>query len=269
VTVHPLLDAWTPVAAGFEWMTLQVGTALPPGASTVTDLAGPRLDDALAFARRSTGAADARTVAAGVVLDIREVLGAAAALLESTERVPQLDPARVGVRPWSEERDGVLVLPGPFACLAGDASAGHPDARVVADRQALERELAAQLDRVLDPLVEALHARTRFARRALWGIAAGGPGWSAGQAADALGRPDDAPAAARRATAGIEARTGLHPRLFVVRHAGRSCIGIAQAACCRAYRWDGSDHDVCTSCPLLSEDERAERLRRRLEGSAA
>ncbi|MGW0332723.1 (2Fe-2S)-binding protein [Streptomyces sp. NPDC003011] len=62
------------------------------------------------------------------------------------------------------------VRPGPFACLPDDPAAAHPDARVVADEDALRAEVRDAVAEHMGPVLAGFGPRMRRRGRALWGM---------------------------------------------------------------------------------------------------
>ncbi|MFJ1597512.1 (2Fe-2S)-binding protein [Streptomyces sp. NPDC088261] len=83
-------------------------------------------------------------------------------------RVPRVPVADVA---FQRVRGRMAVRTGSFACLPDDPAAGHPDARVVPDEEALRGEVRAAVAEHLGPVLEGFAPRMRRGRRALWGMA--------------------------------------------------------------------------------------------------
>ncbi|MFJ2648238.1 (2Fe-2S)-binding protein [Streptomyces sp. NPDC087420] len=83
-------------------------------------------------------------------------------------RVPRVPVADVA---FQRVLGRMAVRTGSFACLPDDPAAGHPDARVVPDEEALRGEVRAAVAEHLGPVLEGFAPRMRRGRRALWGMA--------------------------------------------------------------------------------------------------
>ncbi|WP_181768737.1 (2Fe-2S)-binding protein [Streptomyces albidus (ex Kaewkla and Franco 2022)] len=83
-------------------------------------------------------------------------------------RVPRLPVEAVSVQRTLGE---LSVRIDEFACLPGDPAEHSPQARVVADEEALRAEVRAALAEHLTPVLEGFRSRMRRGPRALWGMA--------------------------------------------------------------------------------------------------
>jgi hypothetical protein len=246
--------------------------ALSDGARLGPDPGPPFVDPAAAdgealvrAALVGSGRCAARAAAASVVEDL--VLGLAPVLhaLLVHRRAPALPPGSVRLGGWESVPDGPrLVVTGPrFLCLEDDPEAGHADAEPVATLDALLATAGARAaSEVVAPLVETLHAASRFSRRALWGLAAWSLGAAGAELGDTLG---DVPRAEAETGALLRAHPALAPhvpRFVHVEAGGAAMTWTVPTVCCLGHhRTD--DGRRCSFCPLNPPDVQLADARRR------
>jgi hypothetical protein len=190
-------------------------------------------------------------------------------------RAPDLAPDNVALRystfTWEEpgasgesERIDVRFLSGRFAALPDDPAAGHADALIVEDAAALRDWLRRGLEAHLEPVTEAIAARTRLGRRAQWSLVADA---CAGLFLQAGGHLNDVAAGCTEGLAFVRT-TGspLYNRLvdyFTLEYQGHNQTFCARGGCCLYYRVAPGDN--CATCVLRPA---AERDRLLLDGMA-
>jgi ferric iron reductase protein FhuF len=262
----PLEATLARVAAKSARWTMRIGRP----ESGCLDLAGvtKRLDELMA-ALGSRHGTDDPSVTGTCFLKIytRAVVGAALVSLVTERRVPDVAPGNltIGFAPEGTVHELALAVP-RFAVLPDDPAAGHPDATVLADVEALRDWLRVRLvDGHLADLMPLLQVRTRRGPRALWGTVSdmcAGVLVSLAQAegsVEAMARSDAESHAFLSAGPPLIAGPPLRP----VVHADRVAVGWQRLTCCLAYRLP--DHGLCTSCPCIDSCERERRLRAELE----
>jgi hypothetical protein len=191
------------------------------------------------------------------------LIGAAIACYLVDQRVPDLCVAQVRIHYTAEhEADALAVGSGRFVALPSDPAADHPDATVVADRDALRVALRTQIEAHLGVVIESLCARLGCKSRGLWlNVAdrcAGMMIWLMQEHAPtitaaqieaeiaALIRTPDSPLYSRQIGL-IELTYHEHRQVFLDR-----------ATCCYWYKTAGGDY--CSTCPKRTPEDRRERL---------
>ncbi|KWX01846.1 iron-sulfur protein [Carbonactinospora thermoautotrophica] len=258
-TTPPLGETYARVAAACDFLQIQVGRPPDPeswttGAQLTAD--AKRLvefvDAKAARMEQEYGRPARRDVVASWAFHhyawLACLLVAGPLLLD--RRVPLLGPGDVAV----PRRTGVLAgpvtvaVPG-FACLPGDPAADHPQARVVADADALRRVARDTVAGHLAPVLAAFRPHVRRGPHALWGMVTdelAGTLWHLGQA---LGREEEAVAEATALLPG-----GTPP---FVGGAGFRTVELRDRAytrtrltCCLYYTL--CPEDVCSNCPRIA-----------------
>jgi hypothetical protein len=226
-------------------------------------------------ARRNTAGA----VIATAVLSI--VLSPNAVTLALRHRVLDLNPDVVLVRLADSGRWAGFAKAQfsslRFYCLPGDPDAGHPDAVVVADLVALQREFARQIVVAVGPFLELAHADSKLSLAALWGFVAD---QLVGTALNATGprtghrEPEHSVFALfteiAKEVERIVPRARLRPDVFPVAWSQGERLFHTRATCCLKYQVNGGTKRrhgsaKCSTCPLVAADDRHERLRKWLE----
>jgi len=243
----------------------------PPPAAPFVDPAAADGAALVAGALVGSGRCARRAAAGHVVEDLVAGLEPVLGALFVHRRAPALRPGTVRLAGWDAVPAGprLVVTDGGFLCLRDDPEAGHPDAEPVAGLDAL---LATAGDRlavtVLAPLVDRLHAVSRFARRALWGLSA----WSLGAAAAIL---SDTLAEQARVEAETAALLRAHPALaphvprFVTLEAGGNVMTWTVPTVCCLSHHRAEDGRRCSFCPLNPPAVQLADARRRTALSAA
>lgn len=196
--------------------------------------------------------------------------GAVGAFL-AEQRVPDLDPANLALRfrSYTWEADGEMgvaeridarFLSGRCAVLPDDSMAGLPEVTVLPDSPALREWLRAGLEAHMAPLIDRVHAATRFGRRAQWSLVADAVAGVTLNTGKLLGDPARAQAeglALVRAPGSplCSPLTGY----VTLECAEHSDTFRTRGGCCRYYTVD--DGEKCTLCVLRPPEERDQRLR--------
>ncbi|SDN34515.1 (2Fe-2S)-binding protein [Allokutzneria albata] len=182
-------------------------------------------------------------------------------LFHAARRVPSLRPADIAFR-LSGDRphpDGIALLSDEFCCLPEDPESHRPEATAVADERALAAVFRARFTAHAAKFVTAFGPGTRFGRRTLWAAATDAldtAGWLAGRCLgdEGSGVADSAlflPAAEAPLTSASTLRA-------VTGDCGRTVWTRRRESCC--FHFALPDQPACTTCPRISEDERAERV---------
>ncbi len=167
-------------------------------------------------------------------------------------RVPWIAPEDAAFHPEDGRMTARVVA---FSCLPDDPAAGHPEARVVTDEEALRVAVRRAAADHLGPLLTGFGPRMRRGPRALWGtvtdeLAEGL--WYLGQL---LGEEERARAEASALLPGGTApysegaafRTGCGPE-------GESLTTRDRASCCLYYTL--RPEDTCGTCPRVRNADR-------------
>ena len=126
-----------------------------------------------------------------------------------------------------------------------------------ADPGASRRRLLDELIAHTEPVLEAQHRWSRVSRRALWSMATST--WAA-QFVEIAERLGDAELGRREAEAMFDLVPKIRraaPRMYSVASGDRQGVCQVRGACCLSYKGPSRQH--CMVCPLISEDERAQR----------
>ena len=238
-----------------------VGAPSGDGWLHCADLAAPEMIDG-AIALLQTVQGSSPEVAASYYLGwyAASVAGPAVVCFAVSRRVPSLQVSRMSLHLNDDGWFDVTALSETgTAVLPDDPLVGGDGLVVVADDvHALRTHLAAEVVGHLEPLVEALRARVRLGRPALWGTVSA----QCARAFLLTERVSGDPFAGRTeadaffavACPPIRARPTWHE----FAHRGRQHVGMRRASCCLAHRLTSS---YCTTCPFTSTDERDRRLR--------
>lgn len=260
---HPIDPLRAALAAGTAAPApadLPAGTpALNAARLADPDLLGALLDQMCAeqgVRHRPRGAVDlVSAVAYGAV-------GPAAVGLYLLDRVADPGPDTLWFRTGRPVSFARPAYDPPRVALVGPAH--HPDAVPLPDRAALTDWTARRLVATMGPIVAALRRVSQVGPRTSWSFVADSVHFATLIAARDTGRAEhdawrhaaDLVAAMARYTTELWAR----PRPFPV----LGTLQPVRAACCFAYR-EGQPY--CTSCPLLTDDERRDRLTTWLTGA--
>jgi FhuF 2Fe-2S C-terminal domain len=142
--------------------------------------------------------------------------------------------------------------------VAGDPRAADASISTVPDADALRRALRDALVTQAVPVVAALERWSGFASRGDWGQLT--PAWAAQFIALADSR-DDQRALGPELDAffgGDDVVAAMRPRIYAVSVDGAIRLYQRRASCCRMYLLPGGS--LCTSCPLVGDEERQKRF---------
>lgn len=250
--LNPYIQAQLGTPSGTDWLHAPADFA--PGA--------PRLE-ALAAMARAQMRTSTPAVIGSVLLQGYQwpLLCAALACFLLDRRVPDLTLANTLLRYSPAQRADALALrAGCFTALPDDPAAGHPDATLVADQQALRAALRGAIEAHLGLVIELLCARLGCRPRGLWLTAADACAGTLVWLMQLGERPAD-PEQIETDVAALVRTPGspLHTRQIglVQRSAHEQRrVFLRRAACCQWYRVAGGH--FCNTCTRQSEAERAE-----------
>jgi hypothetical protein len=143
--------------------------------------------------------------------------------------------------------------------VVGDSRAEHPLLRTVPNSAALLRALRTALASQAAPVVEALYAWSGFAPRGTWGMLTSS--WASHFTGLCETRDDQRGMLPQIEAlfAGDDVVAAMQPRMHVVSYLDATHLYQRRASCCRYYLLPTGD--LCTSCPLVSDDDRMARNR--------
>ena len=219
------------------------------------------IDDALAEIREAFNA-EARDVQAAYFFGAYAwyILGAALTPYLIAKRVPDISPANVWGTTTSGRLSRIALRHGRFACLPDDPAAGHPDATVVADADALLAHCRTQVEAHLGALIGMMRVRRiPLGPRAMWAMVSD---YAVEIAIGSLG-----PLATDKALAQIITplvRNDASPMkarswFYQVKGDRQSAYFCDRNGCCLTYKIPGTEK--CGSCPLRPKPERIELMR--------
>jgi FhuF-like iron-sulfur protein len=156
----------------------------------------------------------------------------------------------------------LTLVPGPFACLTGDAVAGHQDARPLASADELLTCLREQLIRANEPLVQVMARPSRRGLRTQWRCVTDKIATIAWYAGKQTGSEAAGLALAEALCIGREpliGRSGF--RTF--EYDGVTHLHRVRNTCCQHYRIPGKQ--LCFTCPLVKPKDRDQFWRERYD----
>lgn len=264
---HPL--AVTAARAGTlrTWMTISFEESVPAGWTRCSDVDAAHIAGWEARVKAWHRPEFGRThplATSGYVLsyyaDIAPTVGALFFLAD--RRVPVLDRGSLAFRTDDEYTyvTGVAVLGREFWCLASDEAAGHSDATVVADEDALGEVLRAQVRRHADDFLASYRPGVRLPRRGLLGAFFDALDGGFAPERPGVGPGSDAAAESARVVLPGPTREFDQGSSFylAVDEAGREHLTRRRVGCC--YYYKVGDDGACTTCPRTTDDERVRRL---------
>ena len=262
-TTHPLRGTLDRLLATFSGdFMVELGTPRSDGWYAARELAEHRHDvvQACIVAILRAEGADDRRVGASFFFKsyCAAIIGAGVAMALVERRVADfgIDNMHLHVSD-AGGIDGIALTRASFAVLPDDSAAEYPDAVVMANEAELSEYLLTRaVDEHLAYTVEAWRPVLRLGKPALWGLAADADAGFAMFILEQLRQ--------------TERCDDLIPALLdrpQLRGAGVIWLDVdgtrypvlKRAACCFAYRSPNYPH--CDTCPLLSEEEREERMR--------
>jgi hypothetical protein len=161
----------------------------------------------------------------------------------------KFSPSTFFERPAIHEARGVVV--------DGDARSTHPSMTTVPGDAALLRALRDALAAQGEPVVEALHRWSGFARRGTWGMLTSS--W-ASHFTGLCATPDDQRPVRpilERFFAGADVVAAMQPRMHAVTCGAVTHLFQRRASCCRWYLLPQGE--LCASCPLVPQEARVRR----------
>lgn len=200
----------------------------------------------------------------------RTLVGTALVSLATERRVPDVGPGNTAFRIGADGivRELAYREPG-FAALPDDPDAGHADATILRDADALRSWLRERLvDGHMADLVPLLQGRTRRGPRALWGTVSDMCSGVLAILAETEGTTEAVERMDRESRAFLSTGPPLvgGPPLYPIVHADAMATSWQRVTCCLAYRLPGSE--LCVSCPCVDVEERERRLRADLDHRA-
>lgn len=179
-------------------------------------------------------------------------------------RIPDVAPRAASVRLAPDCETGTLAVHSDrFAALATDRAAASLEVLTVDAADALLGVLGTALEQHIAAVVGGLDELTSLRPRVRWAIAADMLASSFLWTGRALGREEEAIAAARQLVASLAATHRVRTGFVTLEHAGRTGTFVERGSCCFAYRLDA--HEPCSTCTRLTAAERERRLRQSLE----
>ena len=146
----------------------------------------------------------------------------------------------------------------PIGVVLDDGhAAAHPLIETVTDRAALRRVLRHRLHEQTSPVVHALHEWSGFSVKGAWGMIVSS--WASHFIAvcDRLGGQAQAITLFEELCSGDDDLARMQPRLHPVTLGTVTHVFQRRASCCRYYLLPKGS--LCTSCPLVSQEERLRR----------
>lgn len=196
------------------------------------------------------------TLVGAAWLPITAVLSA----LYTAERVPIIAPEQVWLH-FSEYGflDAVMLATTRYFALESDVEAQNdPNATLFPTFEALRDAARQQIEVYSQPLIELAYRKTSFGRRAGWSTVADRCAQTIITALKRTGCGDQAENELKAFLNGspMQGKTGV---LWVDKDDQCEPF-LGRGACCLSYKLP-SDYGYCSTCPLLSIEERRERLR--------
>jgi hypothetical protein len=266
---HPLRATAERADTAHEWLTIAFGGPPSSGWLRCSDVDAAVIADWEGQAEAGHLSRFGRThpmTSTGYVLgwyaDIAPSVGAMCFLLD--RRVPRLDRPALAFRRADEGYpDAVAVLDPRFWCLPQDPAAGHPDATVVTDEQALGAILRVEVRRHADDFLATYQPAARLPRRNLLGAFFDGLDCGFWLSEHGPASREGVVTTARLVLPGSTMEFPDPSRYYVaVDQARREHLTRRRVSCCHYYKV-GTD-GACTSCPRTTD---AERLRRLADGT--
>lgn len=182
-------------------------------------------------------------------------------------RVPDMTPERVAARFDEDGEMGGVAWQSPrFIALPTDPDAAHIDCRVVDSQDALRAALREQIVMHLEPMVDAISARSPFGKPGMWALAADYCASAFTWVAGVMG--DEAKGAAEaRLFAAARSRLSLKRDFIVVEESGLTYHLLDRTACCLYYKCENGE--FCSSCPHRPREERVGLIKDWLQRRAA
>jgi hypothetical protein len=258
------------------YLQAEVGRQVGEGWRSPLDYFAPgsrELAEAAAACTRRLQAATAPVAASSLLQNYQWlVIGCAIGSFLLDRRVPDLSADQLQVEfaqsaeaaPGDDAQEPVRLAfgSGRFAVLPGDEAAGHPDAWIVRDEDALRTYLRTSLEAHFAPIVERLHAHFGAATRGMW-----------------LNVADRSASNFIWLMQELDPAVGIAPIREEIEHLLRSPgsplyttkVGVVElalqgkthcfhdrATCCYWYRTEGGEY--CSTCPRRTKEDRNAQL---------
>lgn len=216
--------------------------------------------------------ARSRTMIGGAIILSYQwgILGAALSSFLRDQRVPDLDPQNMWLH-WEGSYgyvDAVAFEQGRFAALSDDPDAGHPDATLFPDIDALRDHLRTQIESCLGQAITTLCQQIGANPRSMWPFVADRCTLMVLWLGQLI---EEQTACACDYACDLEREVELLVKqpssplynpvtgVLPVHYNGNRHLFVQRGACCYAYRREGYD-DYCRTCPHLPKEERMDRL---------
>ncbi|GAB3210554.1 IucA/IucC family C-terminal-domain containing protein [Marinactinospora thermotolerans] len=198
-----------------------------------------------------------------------QLVSFAAGTVYLTARAPLPSADRLWVRVHESGRLYQVALQRPdVAVLPGDPMARRPGVEVVEDEDALDLRFMSAIVAVLEPVVEAVRAHTRYGTRQQWGMIADAAYQALLTLSAEIGRDQrEGWERAARMVGHLNAGTPraiTRQRPFPLRLAEKDTdrLFLVRGGCCFYYRYGDAK---CATCPLEADDQRERVLRTQYE----
>jgi hypothetical protein len=223
----------------------------------------PRLSEILAETARVTGG-KLKVAGAWMAGNIGWWLGGLAlAGLVTERRVLFINPADVHVTYDEGFIERAIVETAGIGVLEGDEL--EPVAtEVFVSVATMRARLSSFLRSSMTPFVEALAIRTRLGKRTLMAQAEASWGSALTHWTKVVNEEWRGHAEVEEFFSINELRPSCPPSTYDLVHGDRTYVGLLRGACCLAYKVDDS-YPYCGGCPLISEEERTEKVRKWVE----
>jgi hypothetical protein len=273
---HPLQATAERATTARNWLTVEFGEPEGDGWLRCSDVDATVIgswEACVADRHREWYGRDDSMTSSGYVLnwyaDVAPSAGALSFLLD--RRVPNLDRDALAFRRYAEVEypDAIALLDSSFWCLPDDPAADHADATVVSDQQTLAAILRAQVRRHADDFLATYRPGARLPRRHLLGAffdSLDDGFWISDSAGVAQ---QDYVAAARLVLPGpTEQFLDGSTYHVLVDDSGCEHLTRRRVSCCFYFKV-AEDGSACTTCPRMSDAERAKRLSERTDRALA
>jgi ferric iron reductase protein FhuF len=270
----------SPIAQDFEWLNTQseylnVKMGTPEGTDwyaprQLMQPASPQLETILDRIVADTGVNDRQFLATNFISAYSwQMTAVGVSCFLAKRRVPDFSVENILVHfNDHSHHDGLAFVGGRFYALSDDPEATHPCAVVVEDVNALREIFRSQIEAHMSGIEDVLKARTRMDKRGLWGIVADRLCGMVIYVAEQLGQqalcPHEVGALVQVPGSPLKGKTGL----MMMEYNGRSKMFLQRGSCCQYYKVP-PENSYCSTCPLLSLEERERRLRDDLMGEGA
>ncbi len=256
----PIVGIYQELQALHPTWSVDMGRPHGPGWIIGTDLrmasAGP-FNGLLSRIGERLHTADRRTIAAAFALRYGWSAGMAIAPYVLGDCVPTLTLENVSFKFRDDTLFERVALHHPTGVMLSQAGgAPRPLMEWLPSQEALLHWLRTSLVHQAEPIVDALYAWSRCARKGLWGMITSS--WGA-QFMQICGAIDAQPSGLQYVVpffAGSDIVAQMQPSFYLVTYRQVTHVYHRRATCCRYYLLPQGHY--CASCPLLSQAERIE-----------